>query len=117
PSGRLIGAAVQTGYLRSEPAYSDVFARHFNFLTAEYEMKWGQIERQRGVRDYSRADELVAYAEGHGMQVKGHALVWHGDSPAWFAGLSPAEARVAFEDHIRTTVGRYRGRVAAWDVV
>jgi endo-1,4-beta-xylanase len=116
-SGRLIGAAVQAGYLRTEPLYAAAFAHHFDYVTAEYEMKWGQIERQRGQPDYSRADEIVAFAEARSMRIKGHALLWHGDSPAWLEGLSPAEARRAVQDHVRSTVSRYRGRVAAWDVV
>src|SRR5262245_7838999 len=80
-------------------------------------MKWGQIERQQGVRNYAAADEIVAFAQARGIRVKGHALVWHGDSPAWLEALSAAEARASLLDHIRTTVGRYRGRIAAWDVV
>jgi endo-1,4-beta-xylanase len=113
----LIGAAVQAGYLRSEPVYAAAFAHHFDYVTAEYEMKWGQLERQRGLSDYSRADEIVAFAEARGIRIKGHALLWHSDSPAWFEDLSPQEAWRAVEDHVRRTVGRYRGRVAAWDVV
>jgi endo-1,4-beta-xylanase len=116
-SGRLVGAAVQAGLLRSDPEYAAIVARHFDYLTAEFEMKWGQIERQRGVRSFGPADEIVAFAASRGMRVKGHALVWHGDSPAWLEALSPGEARLALEDHIRDTVGRYRGRIAAWDVV
>lgn len=114
---RLVGSAVQASLLRSDPTYASVFARHFNYVTAEYEMKWGQIERQQGQRNYGPGDEIVAFAESHSMRVKGHALIWHGDSPAWLESLSPAEARIAFEDQIRITVGHYRGHVAAWDVV
>jgi endo-1,4-beta-xylanase len=116
-SGRWIGAAVQARLLGSEPAYAAAFAHHFDYATAEYEMKWGQIERQRGVRAYGPADQIVAFAEGRGMRIKGHALVWHGDSPAWLESLSPSDARSALEEHVRTTVGRYRGRIVAWDVV
>lgn len=114
---RLVGAAVHAGLLRTDPTYAAVAAHHFDYLTAEYEMKWGQIERQRGVRSYGPADEIVAFGEARGARVKGHALVWHGDSPAWLEALSADEARAALADHIRATVGRYRGRVAAWDVV
>jgi len=48
-SGRRIGAAVQAGLLM-DARYSDTVAREFNYLTAEYEMKWGAIEATRGVR-------------------------------------------------------------------
>jgi GH35 family endo-1,4-beta-xylanase len=116
-TGRLVGAAVQAGLLRNDAAYAAAFARHFDYVTAEYEMKWGQIERQQGVRNYAAADEIVAFAQARGIEVKGHALLWHGDSPAWLESLAPAQARDAVQDHIRATVTRYRGRVAAWDVV
>src|SRR5262249_10345962 len=91
---RLVGAAVQARLLRGEPSYAAAVAHHFGYLTAEFEMKWGQIERQPGQRDYTRADEIVAFAEARGMRMKGHALVWHGDSPAWLESLSPPEARL-----------------------
>jgi GH35 family endo-1,4-beta-xylanase len=114
---RLVGAAVQASLLRTEAAYAAAVAHHFNYVTAEFEMKWGQIERQPGQRNYGPADEIVAFAEAHDMRIKGHALVWHGDSPGWLESLSPPEAQIALDDHIRTTVGRYRGRIVAWDVV
>src|SRR5688572_21393932 len=109
-SGRRVGAALQASLLRSEPEYAAAAAHHFDDVTAEYEMKWGQIERQRGVRDFAPADQIVAFASAHGMTVKGHALVWHGDSPAWLEPLSTAEVRQALRDHVAGTVRPYRGR-------
>ena len=116
-TGRWMGAAVQASLLRNDPTYATAFAHHFNYVTAEYEMKWGQIERQQGQRNYAPADEITAFAVARGIRIKGHALLWHGDSPAWLEGLSNADARAAAIDHIRNTVGRYRGRLVAWDVV
>ena len=81
-------------------------------------MKWGQIERQRGVRAYGPADEIVAFAAARGMTVKGHALVWHGDSPAWLESLSTAEVRSALREHVAATrSGAIAGASRAWDVV
>lgn len=112
-----MGAAVQASLLRNDSSYAGTFAHHFNYVTAEFEMKWGQIERQQGQRSYGPSDEIAAFAETRGIRIKGHALVWHGDSPAWLEPLSTPEARIALQDHIRTTLGRYRGRIADWDVV
>jgi endo-1,4-beta-xylanase len=92
-AGKLVGAAVQSSLL-GDGRYSGVLSRHFNYLTAEYEMKWDPIERTRGTNDFGGGDAIVSYALGNGMQVKGHALIWHG---------SVAE--------------HFRGRVYAWDVV
>ena len=111
-SHKLVGAAVFSSGLASDTVYAGAAARHFNDLTAEWEMKWDPIEKTRGVFDFSGGDAIVGFAEAHGMQVKGHALVWHQAAPAWLESLSPPELRIAFEDHIRAVAGHYRGRRA-----
>ena len=116
-AGRLVGAAVYSSGFASDPTYAGAAGRHFNSLTAEYEMKWDPVQKSPGVYDFSGGDAIVAFAESHGMRVKGHALVWHGATPKWVESLSPPELRIAFEDHIRTVAGHYRRRVYAWDVV
>ena len=115
-SGKLLGAAIQAGYLNEAP-YDATLSRHFSYVTAEYEMKWDPVQRQPGVYDFTAADRIVAFAEARGMRVRGHALIWHGATPAWVNVLSEPELRIAMEDHIRTVAGRYRGRIYAWDVV
>jgi endo-1,4-beta-xylanase len=115
-AGKLVGTAVQSSYL-NDPRYSSVFSRHFNYVTAEYEMKWDPIERTRGAEDFSGGDTIASYAAAHGIQVKGHALIWHRALPAWVGGLSASDLRVEFERHIRSVAAHYRGRVVAWDVV
>lgn len=115
-AGKLVGTAVQSGFL-ADGRYSGVLSRHFNYLTAEYEMKWDPIERTRGDNDFRAADAIVSYGQGNGMQIKGHALVWHGSVPSWAGGLSSSEFRAAFENHIRSVAEHFRGRVYAWDVV
>jgi endo-1,4-beta-xylanase len=115
-SGKLIGTAVPSSLL-SDSRYRAVLARHFDYVTAEYEMKWDAIERTRGQNDFGGGDAIVGFAQAAGMQIKGHALVWHGSVPPWVASLSAADTRVAFENHIRVVGEHYRGRVRAWDVV
>ena len=115
-SGKLVGAAVQSGLL-GDGRYGGVLSRHFNYLTAEYEMKWDAIERTRGVNNFGPGDAIVGYGLANGMQIKGHALVWHGSVPSWLSALAPAEFRTAFQTHIRDVADHFRGRVIAWDVV
>jgi endo-1,4-beta-xylanase len=115
-AGKLVGTAVQSSYL-NDARYAAVFARHFNYVTAEYEMKWDPIERTRGAEDFGAADAIVNYALSRGMRVKGHALVWHQAVPSWVNGLAAADLRVELERHIRSVAAHFRGRVVDWDVV
>jgi GH35 family endo-1,4-beta-xylanase len=32
-------------------------------------------------------DEMLAFAEANGMQVRGHALSWHAGNPAWLTSI------------------------------
>ena len=101
----------------------DLIAREFNSVTAENAMKWGVI-RPDGVNwQWERADRLVDFANRHGMDVLGHTLVWHSQIPASVfldADGNPLkrDALLAkMREHIEVLVGRYKGRVWAWDVV
>jgi len=115
-SGKLVGAAVQSSLL-SDGRYAGVLGRHFNYLTAEFEMKWDAIERTRDSNNFAAGDAIVAFGQANGMQIKGHALIWHGSVPAWLPALPAADFRAAFEAHIRSVGEHFRGRVIAWDVV
>ena len=66
----------------------------------------------------------MAFAQERKLQVCGHTLVWAKDerTPAWVFrdGDKPASRDLVLErmkTHIQTVVGRYRGKVASWDVV
>jgi endo-1,4-beta-xylanase len=113
---KLVGTAVQSGLL-SNAQYSSVAGREFNYLTAEYEMKWYVLEPSQGATNFGPGDAIVGFALSQGMQVKGHTLVWHGGTPSWVNALSPADLRIAVDRHIRNVAGYFRGRVQAWDVV
>jgi endo-1,4-beta-xylanase len=115
-SGRLVGTAVQASLL-GQAQYADTYARHFNYVTAEWEMKWDPIQKQRGVFNFAGGDTIVDHANARGIAVKGHALVWHAATPDWVNGLSADELRTEMTNHIRTVAKHYKGRVVAWDVV
>jgi endo-1,4-beta-xylanase len=119
-----IGIAVSNQTLdRQIPEHLDLIAREFNSVTAENAMKWGVIRPDGLNWQWDRADRLVEFAAANDMYVLGHTLVWHSQIPqSVFAGADgTALTRDALlgrmEEHIGALVGRYRGRVQAWDVV
>jgi hypothetical protein len=120
-AGVLIGSAVRDVF-DADARYGPALARDFSSLTAETAMKWDSTEPARGVFDFAAADRLVEFADVNGMAVRGHALIWEqaivDSTPDYVTVISDAgELRALMADHIRTVVGRYRGRIDSWDVV
>lgn len=115
---RLVGVSVQQRLL-DDDGYAALVQRAFDTVTPENEMKWDTIHPRRGRYDFGPADRVVAFARDRGMTVRGHTLVWHAQNPSWLAegDFSRRELIGILREHIRAVVGRYRGRVAEWDVV
>jgi endo-1,4-beta-xylanase len=115
--GILFGCATNTFELR-DPAFVPVVTRDCAVLAPEYEMKRGVTEPQRGQYDFSAADALVGFARTHGMEFRGHPLVWHKRNPDWLedAVLSSRDDALLV-GYIQTAMARYRGRIRSWDVL
>lgn len=115
--GLLVGAAVFPAALEDQ-RYAETLAREFNLITPENDMKWVSIHPEPARWNFTPADTLVRFAEKHGMKVKGHCLIWHEALPEWVKQDMPKERfRAIVRQHILKLVGRYRGRVWAWDVL
>ncbi|ANN17839.1 1,4-beta-xylanase [Amycolatopsis orientalis] len=116
-TNRHVGSAVAANHLANEADYRSVLTREFDNVTPENEMKWGVVEAERGRYDWSGADAIVGYAQRTGKTVRGHTLVWHSQLPDWVDDLPAGELRSVTRRHIATEMGRYRGKIRAWDVV
>ncbi|MFR9794459.1 endo-1,4-beta-xylanase [Streptomyces sp. MS06] len=115
--GKVVGTAVTSSKLSG--TYADIAGREFNSLTPGNAMKWESVEPSQGSYNWSAADRVVDFAEAHDQQVRGHTLVWHSQNPSWLTNgnWTPDQLRTLLHDHIDTEVGRYKGRLASWDVV
>jgi endo-1,4-beta-xylanase len=107
------------GPLLNGPKYGEVLAREFNLVSVENAMKFGPIHPEPDGYDFAGADAIVAFAGKHGLKVHSHVLVWHAQQPAWLTGkqYTREELMTILRDHIRAVAGRYRDKVAYWDVV
>lgn len=116
--GIYIGAAVERSLL-DIPDYAYILKREFNILTTENALKFGPVHPQRDAYSFSDVDYIISFAERNGMKVRGHTLVWHQQLPSWVAqgNYSREEWISILREHIMTVVGRYKGRIYAWDVV
>ncbi len=117
-----IGVAVSPRLLKDSLA-NEIIRKQFNSITAENEMKWESVHPEPGVYDFTAADEFVEFGEANNMEIIGHVLIWHSQTPRWVYEdeegneLSREALLARMRDHIHTVVGRYKGRVDCWDVV
>ncbi|MFK0115441.1 endo-1,4-beta-xylanase [Streptomyces sp. NPDC090994] len=114
--GRYFGTAVAANHL-GESDYAATLDREFTSVTPENEMKWDATEPTRGGFTFTSADQIVSHAQGRGMDVRGHTLVWHSQLPSWVSTLAAADLRAAMNDHITQLMTHWKGEIHSWDVV
>jgi endo-1,4-beta-xylanase len=109
--------------LGQDAAASALVEREFDSLTPDNALKWGVVHPKPGTYDFTLADKYVEFGCSRGMFLIGHTLMWHQQTPAWVFSNPDGSPRsreallTELREHIRTVVGRYKGRVRGWDVV
>lgn len=117
-----IGVAVNQRNI-SDPTQIELIKKQFNSITAENDMKPGEVHPSEGVWKWERADKVANFCRQNGIKLRGHCLVWHSQFCNWMFNdkngkLVKKEVFYArLRDHIHTVVSRYKDIVYAWDVV
>lgn len=136
-----IGYAVDSRELSGDT--SIFIKKNFSLLSTAIAMKFKFIHPHEDYYYWEKADSMVNYAIQNGLKIRGHTLIWI-NNPSWIfkdtigLKLSKAEMLKRFEanpcdcvcpavgravllkrmkEHILKVVGRYKGKVYAWDVV
>jgi len=117
----LIGAAIENSQLDSE-VHKQLFLKHFNSVTAENCMKMERLYPMGNKLDFTEADELVKFATDNNINIRFHTLIWHEQCPGWFflenrETVSKEKLKERMKNHIMQVVGRYKGKIYAYDVV
>ncbi len=120
----LIGVAINSAQATGKDSRGDaIIDAQFNSISPENALKWENVHPQPDAYDFDLPDQYVAFGEKHHMFIVGHCLVWHSQIPSWVFqdskgnALSREALLKRMHDHIQTVVGRYKGRIQAWDVV
>jgi len=119
-----VGVAVDTDQAAGrDTAGVRLICGNYNNVVAENCMKSEVIQPEEGRFFWDDADRFVQFAENNGMTILGHCLVWHSQAPKWLfadslGNLPPRDVMIQrMRDHIHAVVGRYKGRIEAWDVI
>ncbi|MGE5521869.1 MAG: endo-1,4-beta-xylanase [Candidatus Dadabacteria bacterium] len=116
-----IGVAVSPRSLHGMD--SAVIVNNFNSLTAENAMKMGPLHPRENEYYWKDGDSIAAFAQKHGLRLRGHNLCWHAQAPNWMFKnekgdtVSKQVLLQRLKDHITTVVNHYKNSVYGWDVV
>ncbi|MFZ0732444.1 MAG: endo-1,4-beta-xylanase [Candidatus Sulfotelmatobacter sp.] len=120
----LVGAALNPAEFTGKDLGEDAIIKaQFNTISPENVLKWEVVHPKPGAYDFALADQYVEFGQQNHMFIIGHNLVWHSQVPKWVFEDdkgNPVSRDVLLErmhEHIRTVVGRYKGRINGWDVV
>jgi endo-1,4-beta-xylanase len=113
-----VGTCIQAAQL-DDPAFAALVAAQVSQLTPEWELKMEYVVQPDGGYRFEAPDRIASFCADRGLRFFGHTLVWYAEKPAFFERLAgDADAfRDAYAAYITAVVGRYKGRIVAWDVV
>ena len=100
-SAKFVGNITTNGAVRGD------FTQYWNQITPENEGKWGSVERQRDVYNWSGIDAAYNFAKQNNIPFKQHTFVWGSQYPTWIDSLSPSEQAAEIEEWIRDFCTRY----------
>ncbi|RGP58981.1 endoglucanase type f [Fusarium sporotrichioides] len=111
------GTEIDHYHLSNTPLIN-IVKKDFGQITNENSMKWDAIEPSRGQFTFGNADKVVDFAQTNGKKLRGHTLLWHSQLPQWVKNIRDrATMTSVIENHVKTMVTRYKGKILHWDVV
>jgi len=115
-----IGTAIKINMLTSDSKLQKLQKSNFNSITSASDMKMNRIMPKEGVYNWQTIDTIVSYAQRNKQRLFGHNLIWHSSTPNWVQERALKDSLwlgTFMKEYITKYVTRYKGKVAAWDVV
>lgn len=109
-----IGAAVNNMNIQKE---GELLKKHFNSVTSENNMKFGEIFNEDMTYNFEQADFEYNFAKNNGLKLRGHNFVWHNQTPKFIMENEPEVVKQILTDHMKVMNDRYGDIIYAWDVV
>lgn len=112
------GSAVRASDLGEGSQLARLVQANCDLITPEIDMKWDVLQPSPNGWNFAPADNIVDFAQRHGLSVRGHTLLWEQSTPRWLIDRIDARPDWSLiESFFRTVIGRYDHHVCEWDVV
>lgn len=110
------GSAINNNVLNNQ-AYANFAEQAFNWATLEFESSWSSNEFTRDNESYYVADQMIAWAQARGIQLRGHHLFWAQGTHGWVDALPDNQLQPEMLERIQNALAHYEGDFRHWDVV
>ena len=118
------GAAISNGMFDNRAKegdasiYKEKFLQNFNCAVTENALKWANMERQKGLVNFSTVDNMLAWTDEHKIPLRGHNIYWGIPERVqqWLKDMDDAQLEDAVHTRARTIAARYQGRFAEYDL-
>jgi endo-1,4-beta-xylanase len=120
-----LGSLVKLGLLEHSRPFQGIINSQVAMINSDRELHWIRLRPSATTYNFGPMDKIVAYAQAHHLAVQGHHLLWNEDDslPKWLkkgaqdGQYNQQQLLELVHQHIKTVVGRYKGKVAEWTVV
>ncbi len=118
-----IGVAVTSNNINS--LIEEDLIDEFDTFTAEYEMKWDQIEKTNNNFNFDNCDIIYNFAKEHNKEIRGHTLVWRTNVPEFIYDIYNSNLSVnqkldltliELKEFYTLMNDRYGDVITVWDI-
>jgi endo-1,4-beta-xylanase len=118
------GSAISSSFVKGNMSekdkekYASVFKENFNAAVTENALKWGSMEKEKGVVKYEEVDSILEWTDAIGIPLRGHNLFWGIPQfiQPWVKDLADEELLKVMQNRAKTIAGKYKGRFAEYDL-
>ena len=118
------GAAISDGIFNGSASREDVnmykekFLENFNSAVTENSVKWGNMEREKGIVNFATTDNILAWTDEHNIPLRGHNIYWGIPNRVqdWLKDMEDQQLYEALQTRARTIAARYKGSFAEYDL-
>ncbi|MCV9386602.1 endo-1,4-beta-xylanase [Reichenbachiella ulvae] len=91
----------------SQGSNNSDWTQYWNQVTPENGGKWGSVERERDVMNWTDLDKAYKLAKDNGLLFKQHVFAWGNQQPSWIETLTEEEQLAEIEEWIMAYCERY----------
>lgn len=118
------GSAISDGIFNGKASEEDVkmykekFLEHFNSAVTENSVKWGNMEREKGIVNFATTDNILAWTDEHHIPLRGHNIYWGIPNRVqdWLKEMDDKQLYETLQTRARTVAARYKGRFVEYDL-